>query len=310
MPGLSVANTDSASQFIQDMFFDEAVNALYYNDFFGLQRNGNSIFPKVLWGGGSSVKWAVRRGANTTTEVFTEGQALQEGSYQKYSEAAVSWTYARATIQLTGHALDAMQSTSVPIDAINSEVVGASEDISDLLTTSFLGSTYGLELSVDSTSTYAGIARGAATWWESAETAVGGALKMSDLIDLHEGCVDNSRGANPSAGLWVVPWNQVTNIFNLAGVPGMKTFDPSDPAASWGNSSIAGGPVIGVGDLTDTVILHLDVSPGKFAIPVIRPFRVEFQQRAGDSTIYQCSTGAAFVNKNPVKDGKLTGVTA
>lgn len=286
---------------IEEVYQPSVVEAVYINNEF------LSLFPAPTQQvGGRYVNWLVHKGGNGSVEVFTEGQGSPNSGGQTYALAQVAWTYIRAMVEITGHARDALQSGYA--DGIEGEMTGAANDIRDLLNTSFMGGTYGLELAVDSGSTYAGIARGSAAYFESTETAVGGVLAFSNLIDLEEAIRDNDKGGRPK--MIVCPWNQNTNIYNLGGQPAIKMIGAGDPAPNYTGQTFNGKPIVAVGDMTDTVIAMLDMSPGEFGVVQIRPFRVDFQGRGGDADVYQVSTGAAFVTYCPKHHGKLTGVTA
>lgn len=215
----------------------------------------------------------------------------------------------QAMIQISGHALDAMKSAHAGTSSImNVEVMQAARDIGDLLSTSFLGSTYGLENAVAATGTYAGIARGSASYFESLVTAVNDNLALDDVIDLLEALEDNDRGGRSFC--FIAPLNQRTNIWKLSGMPGMKQFSPDNPLEGFYSTNLAGWPVLGVGDLTDTVIIALETSPEQNECSVIRQMSTKDMSPSGDSDIVQVSCGAALVHRNPIKSGKLTGCTA
>lgn len=268
-----------------------------------------SLFPApVRAGGDTAYRWKVRGAGNTSVETFVEGQGSPVAGNQRFYNAAVSWQYFRAEIQITGHARDSLQSSYLPGDILETEMTLAMQEIKDLMTTTWMGSTVGLEVAVDSTSTYAGITRGSATYFESLETAHSALLSDSGLLDFHEALRDNDRGAE--VGLILSPENQATNYYRLIGGPATKQTTPGDSARNLSNQSFNGIPWVGIGDMTDTIILFLDMRPGMWTHQVIRPFEVNFQGRAGDSDVYEVSTGNALVCRNPKLQGKLTGVTA
>jgi hypothetical protein len=172
-----------------------------------------------------------------------------------------------------------------------------------------MGSTYGLEVAVYSATTYGGIARGSASYWESKETAVSDAMALTDLQDLREALIDNDIGAKPSLILTAV--NQETRYYNLTGSPATQMIGDADKSPGLGGRlTFAGMPFAGLPDFTDTVLLMLDMSPGKWANIIHRPFDVHDQGRSGDSDVYMITFGGNLIDKNPKLDGKLTGLTA
>jgi len=207
---------------------------------------------------------------------------------------------------------------------IDAEFVGAREDLVDLMNTSFMGSsTNGLEVSIDSTTTYAGIARGSAAYWESSETAHSAVLSRTGLLNIHETARDNDKGAHTT--LILLPHNQATNYVALTGEPnaqnsslrvelGLVGGGAMDLAPSVRNLSFMGIPIVPLPDFTNTVILGLDTNPirvgPKFGLSVRRDFDVRGPQMSGDDDVYEVSTAATLINHLPRTDWKLTGVTA
>jgi hypothetical protein len=219
----------------------------------------------------------------------------------------VSWTYFRVMLQITGHARDALGSAWLP--AIEEEAILAREDLGDLITTSFMGSTYGIELAVDYGSTYAGVTRsGAAGWFESTETAHSAALSTDAMIDLQETIRNANKGGQPMISLGNL--NQESNIYRLGGPHLITNQNPADKTPGLMQNRIAGTAYVSVPDFTTTVIMMLDMRPRNWAAKQIRPFSVKEMAPSGDSDIMQLSWGGALVCKQPRFQGKLTGVTA
>lgn len=280
-------------------------DAVYYNH--QLLRYFRNVEQRAT---SKAYTWDVKAAAKTA-RVFTEGTAMPAAESITWTQAEVDPVYIWCPAEISGMLEDAVANGGAYFDPIAAEFVDSVKQIADLFNTSFLGSTYGLELSVDQTGAYAGVTRnGAATYFESTETNHNAALTTDALLDLHEACVDNDKGANPANMIWLVPWNQVTNIFRLAGVPGMRVFQPSDPAEAWGNSSFANGRVVGIGDMTNTTILHLDMTPENWRLVTFRKLQVKYHRSAGDSEIYKVSGGLCLINRRPKPHGKLTNVTA
>lgn len=266
-----------------------------------------SLFPAPQDSGGDTAcRWKVHSDVNGSVEVFTEGQVSPTPDSQEWVNAAVNYTYFRAAIQITGHARDAMRSNWV--NGIEEEMTLAREDVIDLMTTSFLGATYGLEVSVDSTTTYAGVTRGSATYFEAYETAVSAALGYANLIAMYQALRDNDRGAKPS--LILCPWNQYTRIYNLSGGPALRQNPTPDVANGYEAISFNGIPIKPIPDMTDTVLLMLDTSPEKWAHITHRAWDVKEMAPSGDSDVYQLSYAGTLCCKDPMRQGKLTGLTA
>lgn len=297
----TAAGTTTGAALIKEIYMPSWIEGVFKNN--ELLKH----FPSpVASGGDTAVRWKVHGGANGSVEVFGEGQAQPSADSQDWYNAAVNFVYFRAMVQLTGHAKDAMKSNWV--NGLEEEMTLAKEDITDLITTSYMESTYGLEVAVDATSTYAGITRGSATYFESQETAVSAAVGYSNLIAMYQGLRDNNVGAKP--GLILCPWNQYTRIYNISGGPAIRASDSNDIARGYEAISFNGVPVAPLPDMTDTVILFLDMGPEKWAHIVHRDWDVKQMAPSGDSDVYQISYAGILACKNPMKQGKLTGCTA
>jgi hypothetical protein len=304
----TTTGTANGAVLISEVYGPGIVDAVYTNDWLSTQIGGRSIFPTKVWGGGTKANWLVRKAGNSSVTVFTEGEAQNAADAQSYAHAAVAWTYLRGMVQISGHALDAMRSNYASMSVVDSEIGGTSKDLGDLLCTSFLGSTYGLEVAIDNTTTYAGIARGSAAYFESTETDVSAKLAATDLLDLLETIRDNDKGGRPSC--WLAPLNQQTNMYNLSGVPSVTQVTDQDRAPAFGNQSFGGLPIIAIGDMTDSLIVALDARPGQLDVAVIRPLQVKPMAPSGDSDIYQLSIGAALLVYSPKNSGKLVNLTS
>lgn len=257
-------------------------------------------------GGDTNVRWKVNSAGNDSVETFNEGDGQPDAGNQSYVSAAVPPQYFRAMLQITGHARDALRSAW--FNSIAEETLQAMRDIIDLITTTFMSGTNGLETMVDSSTTYAGIARGSAGYHESTETAVSAALSVEDLEDLLETIEDNDKGGKPTHIFG--PRNQVTNFSRLSGTPYVQNGDPNDKGQHLISTSFAGRPFIGLPDFTNTVIAMLDMRPGHFMMKVHRPWSVKDMGPSGDSDVMQLSYACIPICKQPKFQGKLTGVTA
>jgi hypothetical protein len=187
MPGIT---TSTAANSIREAYAPSFEKAVFRND------SLLGLFPP--WesppgGGDTAYRWKLNSAGNSSVGVFAENDPLAAAGYQAIVNASVSWLYIRGTLRFTGHALDALGSAW--IDQEQEEGTLLMEDIVDLMTTSFMGSTYGIELAVDQTGAYAGITRnGSAAYFESTETAVGGAASYASYVNLQETVRNADKG--------------------------------------------------------------------------------------------------------------------
>lgn len=289
---------------LNEIFLPQYQEAVYYQSEF-LKYFGT---PKPHQKGGRYVNWTVHSAAAGTAAIYNEATAMPVAGQETMVQAYVSPVYIWDTVQISNILLDAVGSAG-HYDVFDTEIQGKINSIRDLFETSFMASTYGVELAVDSSSNYGGITRSSATYWQSTETAVSAALAVSDLRDLIEACKDNDKGGLKKP-LWFVPWNQYSNIWSLTGSPGTKQFNPNDPLESYSNQTLDGAPVVPLGDMTDTVILALDMRPELWRYEEFRPLTVKPHHQSGDSDVYLLTAGLSLACLNPKMHGKLTGVTA
>jgi hypothetical protein len=206
--------------------------------------------------------------------------------------------------QITGHARAALRSRW--FGAIEEEQTLGQADLIDLINTTYMASTYGLEAAIAATGSYGGITRGSVTYFESKVTAVNDVLASTDLQDMLEALKDNDIGVVPN--LLIGPVNQETNIYRLTPDAGMRVTDYQNPLPNFQNQRVAGMQPAFLGDWTDTVLCFLR----REHVHVIQhqPFQVKEMAPSGDSDVTQNSYMGVIVHKRPRLAGKLTGVTA
>lgn len=296
--GLTVSTAENT---IREAYAPGFVDALFRN---------NSLFNMFSWReavGDTAYRWKLHSTGNDSVEIFTEGQGQPDAGVQGFVNAAVSWTYFRGMLQITGHARDALKSNW--INHIDEEATMLRRDLVDLITTSFMGSTYGLELAIDYGSAYAGITRnGSAGYFESTETAVGAGVQTTDLQDLEE-TINNVEKVG-KVGVIICGRNQTTRIYNLGGPHVIYNQNVSDKAPGMNAQTFNGIPIVWLPDWSTTVIMMLDTTPEEWAPMQIRGFSVKEMGPTGDADRLQLSWGGALCPKNPKKSGKLTGCSA
>lgn len=307
-------------------YVDGFVDAVFRNNsLLGMTHpmTGADVFPD-LPAGDTSYRWKLQSAGNTSVAVFTESASQPTPVAQTYVNAAVSYTYFWGWIRVSGHVRDAMRNAQYPqMDLIANEFISTTEDIRDLMNTSFMGSTYGLELAVDYGSAYAGITRnGSAGYFEATETAVSGALTKASLANAMEGAEDNDKGGKIS--LILCPRNQITNYMAFIGTPNTSNhnFRASvgdlrggfDLESTTTSLTFQGVPIVGLPDMTNTVWLGLDlrqtpVGPN-LGVSTRRQFEIRGPQMAGDDDVWEVSSAAAIICHMPKFCWKNTGVTA
>lgn len=273
---------------------------------------GKGLFPVRSSKGGTSYNWPVRQ-ATGAAAAYSEGQAAPAPGNNTLLNASIAYStgYFWRSVEITGHAVDAMRDEGAVIEAIDREVMDAARAIQDLINTTAMGSTF-LQLAVDSAGTYAGLARGTYANWGSYEAGTVGTLARADLDDAVEALIDNDRGAREQDLVCLCPVNQITNYRALAGAgAGVPHNVPADGGVlNLGFSGQAHGlvPIFGIPDMTNTEMYFLH-RPSVYWV-MHRPLTFKFIQGNGDSDKVLLTCSIILVVENPQKCGKLTGITA
>lgn len=286
-------------------------------------RNGGltSLFPKGKMTSAVE-RWTPNTAGNTSTAIYAEGDAAPSPGYQAYSELSAEPVYFWSWARISGRQRDIAKlgGHKPGLNVLDTEIMGAFEDIKDLVNTTFMGSTYGLEHICSASNTVFGVAQASNAWHQATVQAVGTTLSRAVLTNNLEYSRDNDKGA--SIGLFLSPHNQVTNYTNLTGEPGATNNSVRvtnlqngvDIGANPDMVSFATIPWLGVGDMTDTAIIGLDLRPTRYGPNVefleARPLEIAPPVRSGDDDVYAMSHATAFVVRLVKRTIGLSTVTA
>lgn len=311
---------------LQTTYAPGVMNHVYYNnELFGLTHptTGQRVFPVVQdLGDISSYRFKGISAGNSSTEIFSESAAQPTAVAQTGANLAIAFVYYRTMVRISGHVRDAVRNGASPlgINLLDKEFELSAQSLADLNTTTALSAANsGLQVAIDDTATYAGQARGSAGWFESTVTNENGALTIAEMRNTQEAAVNVEKAGNPS--LILAPPNQITNYQALTGdigasngalrvilpdgAPGNK-FDLSPNPAG---AHFQGMPIVRMRDLTNTVMLGLDVTPGIWSFVVRREFDVR-TTISGDDDLTQLSIANVLACEAPKKQWKLEGITA
>lgn len=310
---------------IAQLYRDNFISGVFKNNsLLSLQVNGRPVFPELPVGD-TSYRWKMQTSANTSVAVFTEGASAPTPVAAGYANLAVAYTYLWGWIRISGHVRDAVRNASpAGLNVVANEFLSTRDDLRDLMNTGLMStSNAGLLVAIDSTTTYAGQARGSATWFEATETNHNGALTRAGLLNIHETCRDNDKAGVTSVIL--CPENQATNYLQLTGEPnaqnssivaevGMFGGRGMDLAPDPRRLSFMGIPIVPLPDFDNDTFAGLDlrmtpVGPS-WGLSIRRPFEMRGPDMSGDDDVYEISTAVALICHNPKTQWKLIGVTA
>lgn len=270
--------------------------------------------------GPSPFKWNVITTANTSVEVFSEGQAPPNAGRQAYVQASVDAFYVRGVAGETGHVRDNRRKSGFYADSYNIEQMMLEADLFKKVEDELVGSTAdrGIAACIDATGTYAGLSQGTYSVWASEENGSIGTLGVDDLQDLYEELVSATgggsvpRGATPTHVL--MPPNQVTNYINTVG--------PAAGTSLWRTTGVDGFnagvkraglmfqelPVVQCRGITSTEIYMIDATDIELLIH--RDLEVAPIVGNPEEDKFQLSAAFALKIQHRNHHGKLTGVTA
>lgn len=313
-----MATTTTLANDIGVIVGSELIQGFFRNDEFF------SLFAQRQAPPDTNYHWHVLTAGMTGT-LKAEGDAFSAAQSTTNSRAALGYHRHDATFRVTDDLRAALgpSGSNSYWQSLAQEVMQARAAVQQAIMTRWLGSTAGtdgLQLAIDSTGTYAGLDHAAITGWASTETAVNAVLSYAALDDLLETLRDDPIRSRPT--MFLMPENQVTNYTRLSGAGVRTTFMQSaqgngnnfDIGPS-GQQSFSGIPIVGVAELTDTVIL---------AIPreqIMIQYRDDGNSSGGGWGSEEIARGGfqTDINVNwyghiivpaPRYCGKLTGVTA
>jgi len=276
-------------------------------------RKLNGIIPWSDTLGGTSQKWPIEYAADDAEE-FQEGDTPQAPASQSYAQASLSPRYFRTVLEVYRELLDAARDEGQIVDILTEAFDGRLRAMRNTINTTLLGTGAGNIMDiVDSTAAYAGISPRATYGFAAVETAVNGALALSDYEDLIEDV--NDRGGDLSEYVFLMRTNQITNTMNLGGWSGnsvvQKITEPGgmfDPSFARAKIAIGGIPAIGVGTMdTQTILLlHIPSFSWKLHVDLV----VEEKPTQLYANQWQMVLAFYLKCKQPRLCGKLTGVTA
>jgi hypothetical protein len=274
----------------------------------------------TTFGGANPVQWNIVSAANTSSEVFVEGQAPAIAGKQTYQRASLAPFYVRTVGRTSGHIKDQVKAGGVYTDPVQDAIDKAIADTFKLVDDTLCGTTQdrGIQSIIDADDTYAGLAPGSVTSWAAKETGSAGTLGVDDIEDLAEALALAPYLANPTDILCC--HNQITNYTRTIG-PSASTslfrFGPGQKfdAGVLGGDYLQGGvswngiPFTGINGLTNTVLLMLDMNSG-VNLAVHRDILVEPYGKSSDDDEFQVTFACALKVDKRNAHGKLTGITA
>lgn len=168
MPGVTTSNlTGLLNEVTPQLSIDAVENKTWPLEF----------FPMTSQRGDTAYRWKVRTSGNTGVESFAEGQAEPVAGAQTYTAANLAWANYRIKLRIERIAIEDARDVDLVGDLVSREVADAEKDLVEDMTDDVYGTAAvpaitGIASAVDSTGTYAGIAKATITVWASYESDV------------------------------------------------------------------------------------------------------------------------------------------
>lgn len=322
-----VVTQSDVSDLIQTIHAPQATSTVFYEDtlfdmpgsMVGAEPNVgprklNGVFPYRMTSGGYQLDWPVEYASEAAEEMSNETDVLPSPTSNTFTTATLSPRYFWTTLKIFRQTIDGARGDAEVIDILADKMANRWRALRTIINTTLLGTGTGnIQAIVDSTSTYAGISSRSTYGWDSTETAVSGALALSNLEDLVEALV--LKGADPADMVWLMRPNQKTNIMNLAGWSGnsvvqryTETGGRFDPTFRRSEITACGIPIVESTNMTSTVIMLLHIPSWEWWIH--KPLIVEEKGTQDYSYVWMLLISLFLRCTNPQLQGKLTGVTA
>ena len=246
-------------------------------------RKLNGVIPYVPTEGGYQLDWPVEYASEDAEEMTNETDVLPDPNTNSFTNATQSPRYFWDTLKIYRQTLDGARGDAQVIDILADKMRDRYKSLRNKINTTLLGTGSGnLQAIIDETTSYAGISSRSTYLWDSKETAVGGAIALSDFEDLIEALV--LRGGQLQDYVWLMRPNQVTNIMSLAGWAGNAVVQKVtevggafDPSFIRSRVTVGGIPVVESTSVTSTVIMLLHMP--SFEWRVHKPFPCYVMQR-------------------------------
>lgn len=254
--------------------------------------------------------------AGTTAATFVEADAISSYGSPTFYQASVTPWYLRSTPGNSGRVRDGNRG-NYTFDVLKGMLESAKTDVRKQIEVELLGSTAnrGISSIVDAGDSYAGLDPASVTAWAALETAVGGALTVAVMEDMHETMRGNTYSATPDFIL-AAP-NQVTNYIRTIG-PGassggvfrmnMGDGRPFDIGVLGRGVMFNNIPFVETPELTTTELVMGDSKHIKLAVH--RDYDVRNIAATNDDDKWQVSWAGCLVVNRRKSFGRLTGVTA
>ena len=266
--------------------FDESTPIV---DFFG-------TVPSL---GGDSIDWKINYAGSDSAETFSEGDAAPAASYQSYVDATLGHNHFQNTVQISGHAKDALKNGY--FDGAIKEIQGGVSALGHLVETTIMAD---IVDAIDDDTTYAGLTR--ATYGLASFVQAGGSVALT--VEMLENCWEamllDGRTVDMSDFLWFCSPEQDMAYQRAAdGLGGinlnLEMGSQLDVGRAQSSRSFNGKPIVVFSTLTNTYVFGTKKSD--ILIEEARPLTIEALGKTDDTDKFLITWAGKGAHLDPLR---------
>lgn len=298
------ATTTTLSNFVSDVFFQEGITKTFFDSTPLISMFGTKPASKP----GDSVDWTVNSSGHTAVN-YSEGHTPPVAGYNTFVNLTMSYKYAWDTIQVTGHAIDALKGGR--IDPVMTEIDAAVRAVAYKQEQNMAAS---LLAAIDDSTNYASANRSTYNLLSLVVAGGSAAVTLAKLSELYEGLKLLARAKPETEGDLIIlsSIEQLIAYTELTGVQYKEhqTF-AADTRFDLGrikpSMTYNGIPWYVVPTLTNTVIYLTRKSD----VEIIekRAIKVEPLAKVDDSDKLLVTSAMELIHHDPYRAGKIEALT-
>jgi len=303
--------------YLNNAYIPRVHSMTFWNSWWLNQPYFEVVQPEGSNPGGAEINGLLDYSETTNAEVYVRGAPIPDPDSTDTIRYYHNKDYFQATAKVYGDQMSqtrGFDALNVPITPETKAIDTSVKNLVDLMSTTFLTD---LAAQVDSTTAYSDASLSRATYnCASYEVGSVSGLALADMEDMLEALQNTTYGIVPNEDLvWVMARNQLTNISRLtsgASNFGLNASSQDMAAIDAGRVmrtiEFEGVPIFVVPNMTNSEMYLLKRSATK--IYLHETPKTVLKDPAEWAMQYLSTAGANLVIEDPLRCGKLTGITA
>lgn len=298
------ATTTTLTSFVSDVFFQEGVTKTFYDS----TPLINFIGPRPATKPGDSIDWTVNSAGHTAVN-YSEGHTPPVAGYNTYANLTATFKYAWDTVQVTGHAMDALKGGR--IDPLQAEIDAAVRAVAYKQESNMVAS---LLAAIDDSTNYGGVNRTTYNLLSSVVAGGSAAVTLAKLSEMYENLKLLARAKPETEGDLVIMSSieQLIAYTELTGVQYKEHITmSSDSSFDLGrikpSMTYNGIPWYVIPTLTNTVIYL--TRKADLDIQVKRAVQIDVLGKDDDSDKLLVTSAMEMIHHDPYRAAKIEALT-